>query len=463
MFRRIWSTKRAVAVVFATLSVSTSSIAIARADDLAEAPPHPSTWLLAAKAEVASGAAHITANVTAPYTAHVIVDTEIYDEDGRKTVQWYSEKSVKVGATLTMDYNWPIPSNGRYTVKQGVFSEKWKSQLAWSDDAISFSKAPKSAAPAAPLPVASPVSLSPKPATARSTDHEATGVASTGDLKGAKFYGSNKAASRQAASWQATRPGDAALMEQLAAVPTATWFGDWSGEIKSAVDRQVSAATAQHSVAVLVAYNIPGRDCGKYSAGGASSEAQYDNWIDNFAAGIGSRKTVVILEPDALAQMCGDVAARYRMLNHAVTALSKQKGAVTYLDAGNARWVPAAEMTKRLQLAGVSKARGFALNVSNFLDTNDNEDYGDLLSGALGGKHYVVDTSRNGRGSNGEWCNPADRSIGLLPTTLTASPNADAYLWIKTAGESDGACNGGPAAGAWWPDYALGLAKAAWG
>ena len=34
-------------------------------------------------------------------------------------------------------------------------------------------------------------------------------------------------------------------------------------------------------------------------------------------------------------------------------------------------------------------------------------------------------------------------------------------LWIKTPGESDGECHGGPAAGAWWPTYALGLARRA--
>jgi endoglucanase len=33
--------------------------------------------------------------------------------------------------------------------------------------------------------------------------------------------------------------------------------------------------------------------------------------------------------------------------------------------------------------------------------------------------------------------------------------------WIKTQGESDGACRGAPTAGTWWPRYALGLARRA--
>ncbi|MFG2519105.1 glycoside hydrolase family 6 protein [Streptomyces sp. NPDC048527] len=49
------------------------------------------------------------------------------------------------------------------------------------------------------------------------------------------------------------------------------------------------------------------------------------------------------------------------------------------------------------------------------------------------------------------------------PTTLTGDDTLDAYLWIKRPGESDGTCRGGPSAGQWWPQYALGLAGAAKG
>ncbi|MEW2037650.1 glycoside hydrolase family 6 protein, partial [Streptomyces sp. NPDC005534] len=49
---------------------------------------------------------------------------------------------------------------------------------------------------------------------------------------------------------------------------------------------------------------------------------------------------------------------------------------------------------------------------------------------------------------------------GENPTTKTADPLVDAYLWIKRPGESDGTCKGGPKAGEWWADYALRLAKA---
>lgn len=57
------------------------------------------------------------------------------------------------------------------------------------------------------------------------------------------------------------------------------------------------------------------------------------------------------------------------------------------------------------------------------------------------------------------WCNPQGRAIGNLPTTQTGHSLADAFVWVKVPGESDGTCNGGPAAGQWWGEYALGLAK----
>jgi hypothetical protein len=50
----------------------------------------------------------------------------------------------------------------------------------------------------------------------------------------------------------------------------------------------------------MVRYNIPFRDCAQYSAGGATSVAEYEAWIHAVAAGIGTRDAVVLLEPDGL-------------------------------------------------------------------------------------------------------------------------------------------------------------------
>ncbi len=274
-------------------------------------------------------------------------------------------------------------------------------------------------------------------------------------------------ARRQASDWQWSRPADAAYMQRMGNTAAAAWMGGWSGDIASATNGIVSQAASQNSVPVMIAYNIPKRDCGQWSAGGAAQESDYRAWIQGMANGIGNRRAVVILEPDALAQLdCIDDASRtsrLALLSQAVDTLTTNPLTTVYLDAGHPGWHSADTMAARLNAAGVAKARGFSLNVSNFDSTASNVVYGNELSARLSGKKFVVDTSRNGRGSNGEWCNPTGRALGLDPTTNTGQPAADAYLWLKRPGESDGNCNGGPSAGTWWADYALGLAKAAWG
>ncbi len=81
----------------------------------------------------------------------------------------------------------------------------------------------------------------------------------------------------------------------------------------------------------------------------------------------------------------------------------------------------------------------------------------------MGGKHYVIDTSRNGVGKTAakDWCNARNQALGEAPTANTGQPLVDAFLWVKTPGQSDGPCNGGPRAGAWWAEYALELSKTA--
>jgi endoglucanase len=270
------------------------------------------------------------------------------------------------------------------------------------------------------------------------------------------------AAGHAASQIRSTRPLDAADLDVLAATPTARWFGEWSGDVRAAADRYVSEAAAADRMPVLVAYAIPHRDCSSYSGGGASSPEAYRQWVRDLAAGIGTRRATVILEPDALALAdClspANRAQRYQLLSDAIAILAAAPATIVYLDAGHANWLTPTEAASRLQASGVSGARGVALNVSNFGSTADQVAYARALHDRLG-VHAVIDTSRNGRGSDGTWCNPPGRSIGPKPTTATAHTVVDAYLWIKVPGESDGPCNGWPGAGQFWTDGAVALVR----
>ena len=278
------------------------------------------------------------------------------------------------------------------------------------------------------------------------------------------FVSPSSPARRQAKKWRRSRPDDAALMEHIAEQPVATWLGEWSRDVRSAVRRTAAAARAASRVPVFVAYNVPHRDCGGHSAGGARTARAYRAWIRKLAAGLAEAPSVVVLEPDALAGMdCLSPERREErqaLIRDAIGVL-KAAGAIVYVDAGNAHWHPADTMAARLTSAGIAEADGFALNVSNFVATRVSIAYGDAIYALTGGKHYVIDTSRNGAGgtADAQWCNPTGQSLGDAPTTQTGHALADAFLWIKVPGESDGRCNGGPRAGTWWDGYALALAR----
>ena len=269
----------------------------------------------------------------------------------------------------------------------------------------------------------------------------------------------------QARAWRDSRPADAALIDEIASQPQGIWLGDWIPDVRAEAAARVSAARAAGALPLFVAYNIPNRDCGLHSGGGAADAAGYQRWIDALARGIGAGPAAVILEPDALAANCLDPAAlrqRLALLNGAVDRLAAQPGTAVYIDAGNPTWVPAPEIARRLRAAGVARARGFAINVSSFSTTPVSRAYGRAVSRRAGGAPFVIDTGRNGAGPapGDDWCNPSGRALGDRPTAATGDRLVDALLWVKRPGESDGACNGGPPAGEWWADYALDLARA---
>src|SRR6478735_8340220 len=187
----------------------------------------------------------------------------------------------------------------------------------------------------------------------------------------------------------------------LGSIASATWFTDGTpAEVEAAVDAVVTAASAQGRMPVLVAYNLPFRDCAQYSAGGAADTAAYEAWIDGFAAGIGGRDAAVIVEPDGLgviphyttldgsmewcqpAEVPADTATadRFAQLNHAVDAFAALPATSVYLDGTNSAWLNVGEISDRLLKAGVQRADGFFLNVSNYQFTANSTAYGTWVS-----------------------------------------------------------------------------------
>ncbi len=338
---------------------------------------------------------------------------------------------------------------------------------------------------------------------------------------------------------------DAALIGAMETVPQAVWLtGGTASQVSATIETTLREARIERAVPVMVLYNIPGRDCGSYSAGGAENTADYEAWIDAVAEAIGSREVIIVLEPDSLADLPSDcgynpsqvnvpqaTADRFTQINYAITKLETGEKTLVYIDAGNSHWQAVPTIAIRLVQAGIQSAQGFFTNVSNFNLDNYETKYDTWISDCLafgtdpeqGGwrlgnysycasqyysplgtvnpndistwiytdewfeqnmgtavptTHFLIDTSRNGQGvlntsvyaaspynqpasvlttlSGGDWCNPPGRGLGVRPTANTGIALLDAFLWVKTPGESDGTCDAAGGVRAWnYLDYSL--------
>lgn len=243
--------------------------------------------------------------------------------------------------------------------------------------------------------------------------------------------------------------------------PIAAWFGCKSGKrIKNLyhrVDRLLKRAHPR--IPSLVVYNIPDRDVGQHSAGGAKTRQAYLEWVTIFAKAIGERKPIVIFEPDAIPHCTllpkEHQTERLELIRDAVNILTTHSAAYVYIDIGHSNWLSAEHAGKLLNSVTNKNVRGFSINVSNYRTTKESVNWGIEVAEHTVNKHFVVDTSRNGNGPYGnEWCNPPGRALGHPPTVYTRHELCDAYLWVKVPGESDGNCNGGPNAGTFWLEQA---------
>lgn len=342
-------------------------------------------------------------------------------------------------------------------IRPGPLGSPSPSPSASASVGPSASASPSPSASASPGPSASP-SASASPSPSDSPDPSA----STNPFDGRGLY-VNPASEAMKAVGAATDPTTRDAFLAIAEQPAALWLTPEehpAGEVGPYVAQVVADAAAGGTLPVLVVYGVPDRDCGQFSAGGTTVEG-YETWVREIATALQGTQTPVILEPDSLglAEQCGDVERRLGLVATAGAVLT-EAGAAVYLDGGHSSWHSVEKTADLLRRAGVADVQGFATNVSNYNDDASELAYAQRLRDQLDGAPFVVDTGRNGNGSDGTWCNPAGAALGAAPLTLEAD-GLDANLWVKPPGESDGTCEGGPAAGQWWPDRVLRLVAAA--
>jgi len=282
------------------------------------------------------------------------------------------------------------------------------------------------------------------------------------------------------------RRGLASTIWRLAREPRFRWFGAFS---RPSVARKVrgflnrARCDQPGSVPLLVVMRHEGRSCAPgYTGGGRAGDRATRRWYRRFARAVGHRRVVIGFEPDSLGTIDCLVPSRrddrLRVLRYGVKVLSRLPNATIYLEGGAADWEPARRTARQLRFIGIRRVRGFMVNVTHHDWTRASIRHALDISRRVGGKPFVVNTSFNGRGpvhyrrwinrSRGlwrrmnVWCNPGMRGLGPAPTTVTAHPKVDAYLYINRPGYSAGACNGGPTpVGTWWPRRALMYARLA--
>ncbi len=261
---------------------------------------------------------------------------------------------------------------------------------------------------------------------------------------------------------------EAARINHMIETPQAVWLTNGSrGDVVAQTREVVRLADDKGRVPVLVAYNIPFRDCSQFSAGGATTKEEYHAWVDGIADGIGRKDAIVILEPDSLGiipwynpladrddwlpdpnvlEWCQPTDAdpataaqdRFDMLKDAVETLKSLPNTKVYLDGTHTAWLAAGDAADRLLQAGVTEADGFFLNASNYQDDPRLEKYGAWVAKCI---WFADPTSGSWGAGHAEWCNsqyyPAtfdDLSTWAL-TDQWYTDNVESQTWVPYPGD----------------------------
>ena len=162
------------------------------------------------------------------------------------------------------------------------------------------------------------------------------------------------------------------LVSKIFEYPTAFWYGERNGREMKDLDKSLKRLFRRTlpGLPILVIYNLPNRDIGQYSKGGAKTKESYLNFIESFAKGIGELSPIVIFEPDALPHT-GEMNKQERnyrlaLMKAGLEILTSQSNAHVYIDVGHSYWLSPKEASDLIGIVSNDRVRGFAVNVSNY-------------------------------------------------------------------------------------------------
>ncbi len=273
-----------------------------------------------------------------------------------------------------------------------------------------------------------------------------------------------------------------ALLSKIASQPAVNRFSLYSGGGgPGAVYGQVNrffchAAQADPgTVPVITTFFLYQHGYCESAATIAASRPTFERQVREFAAGIGRRPAVVLLELDAIGasrclQRTGALSQWEADISYEIGRVAALPHVVAYIEAGYSDGNPAGYTAQVLRAVGANRIRGFFTNDTHSEWTIREVHWGQAVAHMSGVDHFIVSTATNGRGpllnpdpvhqGIEDLCNAPGRGLGPAPTTNTGFSEVDAYLWVTEPGESAG-CGGGPPSGIFWPARAVGMAARA--
>jgi endoglucanase len=198
------------------------------------------------------------------------------------------------------------------------------------------------------------------------------------------------------------------LLGAIALKPRARWFGPWyaDGQIETTLRQYIANATRGNPnvMAQLAVFRLkPWESAACHSLPTGNEQASYKRWIRNAAAGIGSSRVALILQPDLPFALCAPHHSNLplQLVAYAAQTFSALPHTDVYIDAGAADWPTLNEAVSLLRQAGVASARGFALDATHYDSTARQIRFGRniaqrLAAAGIPNRHFVINTAQNG-------------------------------------------------------------------
>jgi len=268
-------------------------------------------------------------------------------------------------------------------------------------------------------------------------------------------------------AYAAARGRNKRLLARIALQPRAVWDGSWDGSPTATAQASIQESTQGDSnvlTQVAIFRLNPWESCsGSWSS---ANQASYKAWVRSYAAGIGSARVALILQPDMPFAVCVPSAVPEQLTAYAANVFDALPHTTVYIDAGAYEWYSPALMAQMLERSGIRHSRGFALNVTQYGSTAQELGWGAQINQALTtagarDKHFVINTDENGTpylagqvpggGAASNYTPRCSRpgqqlcqQLGIPPTTDVANPRwglsaadraiaksqIDAYMWL---------------------------------